>query len=361
MLISPFKIKQLNISSTWVYNVPTNTDCTICRCNLSTPSIYNQEKGIDSYVVSGDCLHSFHQECIKPWVDKNKSCPICSKNWNYSKKPTDDQILSSTKIDYMKNNIDININLKPKPNFIYNKKNFTDGSEQNFLDSSGQIYKKLGISTDISKYVINSSSMETSIDSSNNVIDSSGYKTVIDSSGYKNIIATSDNINGSKDKIINDGSGNLINTIINDNPKIIKIVKDIKDVKKEINKDDLKYNKINMKDLWKEKKVEQLKYHIKMKYKDSDNKIDDILDDKSINEFIEKNSKDYTKAYILDKTKKINIINKSSETTTDNKKLYVDKMISMFKQKHINIPSPKWDSDSEDNASTDDGKNEEDS
>ena len=116
MLISPFKIKQLNISSTWVYNVPTNTDCTICRCNLSTPSIFNQEKGLDSYVVSGDCLHSFHQECIKPWVDKNKSCPICSKNWNYSKKPTDDQILSSTKIDYMKNNIDININLKPKPN-----------------------------------------------------------------------------------------------------------------------------------------------------------------------------------------------------------------------------------------------------
>ena len=43
------------------------------------------------------------------------------------------------------------------------------------------------------------------------------------------------------------------------------------------------------------------------------------------------------------------------------KKLYVDKMISMFKQKHINTPSPKWDSDSEDNASTDDGKNEEDS
>ena len=85
MLISPFKIKQLNISSTWVYNVPTNTDCTICRCNLSTPSIYNQEKGMDSYVVSGDCLHSFHQECIKPWVDSNKHCPICSKEWHYKK------------------------------------------------------------------------------------------------------------------------------------------------------------------------------------------------------------------------------------------------------------------------------------
>ena len=85
MLKSPFKIKEINMSSTWVYNIPKNNDCTICRCNLNTPSLYNQEKGIDSYVVSGHCLHSFHQECIKPWVDKNNHCPICSCVWQYTK------------------------------------------------------------------------------------------------------------------------------------------------------------------------------------------------------------------------------------------------------------------------------------
>lgn len=83
MLNSPFKIKEINMSSTWVYNVPKNNDCTICRCNLNTPSLYNQEKGLDSFVVSGTCLHSFHQECIKPWVSKNNHCPICSSVWQY--------------------------------------------------------------------------------------------------------------------------------------------------------------------------------------------------------------------------------------------------------------------------------------
>jgi hypothetical protein len=84
MTNSPFVIKQINMFSGWVYNLPKNNECTICRCNLNTPSLYNQEKGIDSYVVSGVCLHSFHQECIKPWVDKNKHCPICSVQWQYN-------------------------------------------------------------------------------------------------------------------------------------------------------------------------------------------------------------------------------------------------------------------------------------
>jgi len=84
MTNSPFVIKQINMFTGWVYNLPKNNECTICRCNLNTPSLYNQEKGIESYIVSGVCLHSFHQECIKPWVDKNKHCPICSAQWQYS-------------------------------------------------------------------------------------------------------------------------------------------------------------------------------------------------------------------------------------------------------------------------------------
>ena len=79
MTNSPFVIKQINMFSGWVYNLPKNNECTICRCNLNTPSLYNQEKNIDSYVVSGVCLHSFHDECIKPWVNKNKVLTFQSK------------------------------------------------------------------------------------------------------------------------------------------------------------------------------------------------------------------------------------------------------------------------------------------
>jgi len=395
MLISPFKIKQFNISSTWVYNVPTNTDCTICRCNLSTPSIYNQEKGIDSYVVSGDCLHSFHQECIKPWVDKNKSCPICSKNWNYSKKPTDDQILSSKN---MKINFDKKLDsIKDSSGYktvidSSGYKNIIAISDKNKEDNLNNIknYEKIKIQMNKNLYKNITDSSGNIIDSSGNITDSTSNN-FSDSSNYKmfiiNKILNETYGDSSSNQITNDNSGNQINININDEfiklpkqavdsngiPKIIKIVKNVKDAKDEV-KDakelkDEKYSMVNMKDLWKEKKVEQLKYHMKMKYKDSDKKIDDSLEYKSVKEYIDDSLKEsiekkYAKDYIYDKTKKINIINKSSESTTDVKKLYIDKMITMFKQNvndnKIDTPPPAWDSDSEDNASTDDGKNEED-
>lgn len=82
-----FQINSIKILSSWGYNFPTNTDCTICRCNLNTNSIYHQDKGLDSQVVEGVCGHSFHYECIGPWVDKNKHCPICSAEWFYKSKP----------------------------------------------------------------------------------------------------------------------------------------------------------------------------------------------------------------------------------------------------------------------------------
>ena len=51
----------------------------------------------------------------------------------------------------------------------------------------------------------------------------------------------------------------------------------------------------------------------------------------------------------------------TEDDKTDMKKLYIDKMITMFKEKAMETQSlPTWDSDSEDNASTDDGINEED-
>lgn len=79
-----FTINKIRLITSWVYNLSTNIDCTICRCNLNTPSLYNQEIGTDSLIIQGTCGHIFHDECIKPWINKNKHCPICSAEWNKS-------------------------------------------------------------------------------------------------------------------------------------------------------------------------------------------------------------------------------------------------------------------------------------
>jgi len=76
-----FKINNIRLLNFWTYNLKNNHDCTICRCNLNTNSIYAQDK--DSFVVSGICGHSFHYECIDPWIKISPSCPICSSQWNY--------------------------------------------------------------------------------------------------------------------------------------------------------------------------------------------------------------------------------------------------------------------------------------
>lgn len=84
---SLFSIKSIDMVNSWTYNLPKNTECTICRTSLNCPSLYNQDKGLDSFVVSGVCGHSYHYECIKPWVEKNKYCAICMQEWKYETTP----------------------------------------------------------------------------------------------------------------------------------------------------------------------------------------------------------------------------------------------------------------------------------
>ena len=86
-MTTKFTVNKMRILSWWEYDLPSNTECSICRESVNTNSLYHQEKGLDSYVVKGTCSHSFHYECINPWVDKNKTCALCVKPWVYESKP----------------------------------------------------------------------------------------------------------------------------------------------------------------------------------------------------------------------------------------------------------------------------------
>ena len=85
MSVKKFNINNIKLLSSWCYDLSTNIDCTICRCSLNTNSLYNQDKGINSKIIQGICGHTFHEECINPWINNNKHCPICSAKWNKSR------------------------------------------------------------------------------------------------------------------------------------------------------------------------------------------------------------------------------------------------------------------------------------
>ena len=73
---SIFTINKINIISSLKY-ISQNTDCTICRESINNDSIYAQSEGTRSTIETGLCGHSFHKECILPWLKQNNKCPIC--------------------------------------------------------------------------------------------------------------------------------------------------------------------------------------------------------------------------------------------------------------------------------------------
>lgn len=78
-----FTISDINVITSWRHNLELNTECTICRCNLHENSLSYQSKGLSSYIIVGECGHSFHKECLEGWIKENARCPICACKWKY--------------------------------------------------------------------------------------------------------------------------------------------------------------------------------------------------------------------------------------------------------------------------------------
>ncbi len=76
---SKFKIKSIKLINSNCYDLEKNIDCTICRCNLNSNSLHNKQ--YNSIIITGACGHTFHDECITPWVKNQPNCPICSSQW----------------------------------------------------------------------------------------------------------------------------------------------------------------------------------------------------------------------------------------------------------------------------------------
>jgi len=87
--MSKFTIKGITMLGMESLILLKNTDCTICRCNLNSVSIYksNETNNFNTIILTGKCEHSFHNECIKLWLIQNKICPICAEVWENKNKP----------------------------------------------------------------------------------------------------------------------------------------------------------------------------------------------------------------------------------------------------------------------------------
>jgi len=76
------KLKKRNIKEF----VGQKTECSVCLMVIGDISEEEIEKLKNPDIVEMPCDHTFHHQCILPWLDQHNSCPQCRFEL-----PTDDQ------------------------------------------------------------------------------------------------------------------------------------------------------------------------------------------------------------------------------------------------------------------------------
>ena len=84
-----FEIKKWHAVTMWAWDICADT-CAIDRNNLNEPSIEyqanptsNNQNGLS--IAFGSCGHVYHMDCIQRWLKTRSVCPLCNKEWDYSK------------------------------------------------------------------------------------------------------------------------------------------------------------------------------------------------------------------------------------------------------------------------------------
>ena len=70
----------------------TKTDCCVCLTIIGDITDEELSKLEDRTIIEMPCEHTFHQECILPWLKEHNSCPTCRFEL-----PTDDSEYEKSK------------------------------------------------------------------------------------------------------------------------------------------------------------------------------------------------------------------------------------------------------------------------
>lgn len=83
VMAGPFNISDDSVANwnNYYYNgldiIDANTDEIAYNYHEKTCSVCLDEYAVNNKIVLLDCNHSFHTDCIKKWLQINKSCPVC--------------------------------------------------------------------------------------------------------------------------------------------------------------------------------------------------------------------------------------------------------------------------------------------
>ena len=94
------KINSWNAIATWVWDIDTESNCTICQLPFESPCPKCKVPGDECVPsiffffffmsfkkkkkkVQGMCNHHFHLHCIIRWTEEGSSdvCPLCREKW----------------------------------------------------------------------------------------------------------------------------------------------------------------------------------------------------------------------------------------------------------------------------------------